>query len=265
MTTTFHFFPDRSDPPLIEQWGFRFGAVGAHTSRTMMSEELALLLDSVPLGATKTEIRAAIIDANCLGKPTASTRRLSYQRLSELYGLDRDVLLFRLLRRVWILPGVRHQLVAVLCALARDPLLRATAKPIVGLPTGAEYARSDIEEALQKVASDRLNNEILAKVGRNCASSWTQSGHLVGRTFKKRAMVEPEPGVLCFALALGFLAGFRGADLFATGWMRVLDCSPLAARQLATEAKRRGLIDLRISGEIIELRLERLDPALNQL
>ena len=36
----------------------------------------------------------AIIDQNCLGKQTVSTRKLTCQRLSELYGLDPSIPLF---------------------------------------------------------------------------------------------------------------------------------------------------------------------------
>jgi hypothetical protein len=38
------------------------------------------------------------------------------------------------------------------------------------------------------------------------------------------------------------------------------DCSPPESRHLALEAKRLGLIDLRIAGEVIEISFDRLDP-----
>jgi len=40
----------------------------------------------------------------------------------------------------------------------------------------------------------------------------------------------------------------------------VLDCSTSTAMELALEAKRIGLIDLRSSGDVFELNLARLDP-----
>ena len=101
----------------------------------------------------------------------------------------------------------------------------------------------------------------LDKVIRNVASSWEQAGHLVGRTFKMRALVRATPGSVAFGLYLGHAVGFRGASLFATGWVSLLDCTPVAARDLAIEAKRIGLIDLRIAGDVVDLALDRLDPA----
>ena len=66
-----------------------------------MLEDLAAALDSTAAGAGRDDYREAIVDANCLSKPTAATRALSRQRLSELYGLDPRVPLFRVLRRLW--------------------------------------------------------------------------------------------------------------------------------------------------------------------
>ena len=71
----------------------------------------------------------------------------------------------------------------------------------------------------------------------------------------------PFTSSIAFGLYLGHAVGFRGASLFATGWVSLLDCTPVAARDLAIEAKRIGLIDLRIAGDVVDLALDRLDPA----
>jgi hypothetical protein len=91
----------------------------------------------------------------------------------------------------------------------------------------------------------RLNDSILAKVVRNCASSWAQAGLLQGRTFKHRQQIKPHFVSVTMALAIGFTAGIRGESLFSSPWMRVLDADPATARNLALEAKRAGLLDLR--------------------
>lgn len=261
MASVFPLFPTSGVSDRAAKAGFRFGAKGTHTSRTMMLAELGAVLAATPEEASRERYAAAIIESNCLGKATIATRRLTNQRLGELYGLDRAIPLFRVLRRLWSVDPVGRPLLALQCAIARDPLLAATASPVLDLPPGSEFQRDAVKAALNKVVEDRLNDATVDKVIRNAASSWAQAGHLVGRTFKKRALVRPTPGSVTFGLYLGHAVGFRGAPLFATGWVSLLDCNPGTARDLAIEAKRIGLIDLHIAGAVVDLVLDRLDPA----
>lgn len=243
-----------------ERTGFRFGAKGTHTSRTMMFGELSQVLEATNQEARRADYASAIIDGNCLSKPTASTRRLSNQRLGELYGLDPAIPLFRVLRRLWDISADGRQLLALLAAIARDPLLAASCQAIVATPPDAELRRDALKEALQAVVGDRFNESTLEKVCRNAASTWAQSGHLEGRTFKKRRKVLPSTTAVTFAIYLAHAAGFHGADIFSSGWLKVLDCDPSQARALALDAKRSGLLDLRMAGDVVELNLSRLDP-----
>ena len=254
-------YPTSGISDRAEQIGFRFGAKGTHTSRTMMLAELGAVLAVVAEGASRVDYADAIIVGNCLRKATSATRRLTNQRLGELYGLDCTLPLFRVLRRLWSVDVTGRPLIALQCAIARDPLLAATVTPVLALNVGSNLQRDAIGAALRQVVDDRLNDATLDKVVRNVSSSWVQSGHLVGRTFKKRALVRATPGSVAFGLYLGHAVGFRGAALFATPWVSLLDCTPVAARDLAIEAKRIGLIDLRIAGDVVDLALDRLDPA----
>ncbi|MDQ0324218.1 hypothetical protein J2R99_000067 [Rhodopseudomonas julia] len=118
-----------------------------------------------------------------------------------------------------------------------------------------------MKTALQAVVGARFNENTLDKVCRNAASTWAQAGHLAGRTFKKRRPVNPTPAAVAYAIYLAHAAGFSGAEIFSSAWLRVLDTDPPRARQLALEAKRLGLIDLRMAGDVVELSLSRLDPS----
>ena len=102
--------------------GFRIGDKGTHTSRTIMFKELDLLFEDQEQAAPREAYVSAIIDQNCLGKQTVSTRKLTCQRLSELYGLDPSIPLFRILRYLWQVDETGRPLLALLTALARDPL-----------------------------------------------------------------------------------------------------------------------------------------------
>lgn len=252
-------YPQSASPEEAVRSGFRFGAKGTHTSRTVMFPELSAALAATPASASREDYAAAIIDANCLGKPTTATRRLTNQRLGELYALDPEVPLFRILRRLWECDEPGRRLLALQCAIARDPLLAATAGPISELPPGSEFQRDAVRVALRKAVGDRLNDATLEKVIRNAASSWSQSGHLEGRTFKRRCRVSATPATVTYGLYLARIAGFRGAQLFTSGWVSLLDCTPSRARELAVEGKRIGLIDLRAAGEVVDISFERLE------
>lgn len=229
-----------------------------------MLSELEAVLAASPGPVDRAAYATAIIESNCLGKPTASTRRISNQRLAELYALDPFVVVFRVLRGLWGIDPNARPLLAMLAALARDPLFMASAAPVLSQPIGEEMQRGPIREALRRVVGERMNDATLDKVVRNASSSWTQSGHLTGRTFKFRQRVNAPPTAVAFALWLGNAAGFLGDELLTSGWIAALDCTATSARGLALEAKRLGLIDLRTAGDVIEFGLDRLDPGLGR-
>lgn len=240
--------------------GFRWGDKGTHTSRTMMLEELSTLLSGIAPDAPRTDYAVAITQDNRLGKPTAATRAATNQRLGELYALDPAVPVFRVFRRLWDADPRGRPLLALLLALARDPLLAATAVYIAGLRPGDDVQRQPLRQAIRAAVGERLNDSTLDKVARNAASSWAQSGHLLGRTFKRRRKVEGTPGSVAFALYLADVAGFSGEERFTSGWVAILDCSAGRAQELTFEAKRHGLLDVRIGGAVTEIGFDRMDP-----
>jgi len=242
----------------LRKVGFRWGQKGTHTSRTIMLDELRTLLANCRPDATRDDYISAVLEDNCLGKRTVATRKLSCQRLSELYALDPEVLLFRVMRRCWYADRGGQALLALLLALARDPLLRTTAPAILRMRPGEELARQQLTDALGRAVYNRLSESTLDKVVRNAASSWTQSGHLKGRGRKIRQRVTPTAATTAFALLLGYLTGTRGTSLFETFWAQVLDAPVGELMRLAMDARRLGFLDLRQSGGVIDVAFSRL-------
>jgi hypothetical protein len=250
---------------LLSAAGFRFGNKGTHTSRTIMLAELTDLLAATAPGAAREDYEVAIVDENVLGKATNSTRRLTNQRLGELYGLDPRLSIFRALRRLWAMDDAGRPLLAMLCALARDPLLRATAPAVLTLPPGAELIRATFLDSLRQTVGSRLNEAVLDKVARNAASSWSQSGHLEGRVRKIRKRVTPTPGSVALALWMGMREGLAGQALLDSRWARVLDRTAPELLPLALQAKQLGLIHARAGGGVVELDASRLDATAGRL
>ena len=148
---------------------------------------------------------------------------------------------------------------ALLCALARDPLLRSTAKAVLDLPVGAELVRASFLSGIREAVGSRLNDSILDKVARNAGSSWSQSGHIKGRVRKIRQRVTPTPGAVAFALWMGGLEGLAGQPLLNSRWPRIFDRSPERLIEFVLQAKQLGLVHARIGGGVIEIDARRID------
>lgn len=238
---------------LPSHFGFRAGKKGVHNSRTLSFADLSTLLAHVPADATNEEYRVAIREENVLGKNTASTRRYIGQRLSELYGLDHQIMVFRVFRMYWELADTGRSLLAMLLALARDPLLRLSAPVVLDLDHGKVFDKKVLQASLRKVTGDRFSDTSIKKIARMSASSWTQAGHLEGRYTKHRRPPDSTSATVAYALLLGYLSGRRSSMLFDTFWTRVLDVEQYELHELTREASRRGLLTYRNAAGVIEV------------
>ena len=173
--------------------------------------------------------------------------------MRQLYALDTALPVFGALRQLWEADGAGQPALAILCAVARDPMLRATAPVVLDCAPGAELPAPRLAEAIEVAFPGRFNAGTLRALGSHTASSWQQSGHLVGKVRKFRAPVQPTPASTAYALLLGHLCGERGVGLFATLWVRLLDAPPSALDAQAFAAAQRGWLDYRRIGEIAEL------------
>ena len=239
--------------PELGQFGLKFSPGGAHASRTMMLSELEAVLSAVRAGAGAEEYRDAILHRNVLGKTTESTRQKSLRHLRELYGLDDSTPIFGLLRKLTGIDPTSLPLLAVQVAWARDPLFRSTTGPLLEAVEGERVETAGLSQAVEDVFPGQYSEPSRNKIARNAASSWTQSGHLVGRTKKTRARVKPSNLAVTLALFLGDVAGFHGSAVFSNPWSRLLDLNPEECRRRAFEAHRAGFINLRAVGEVVEI------------
>jgi excisionase family DNA binding protein len=243
----------KPEPDLLSRLGFSSGKGGVHTARTMMLQELESLLAYVENPeAKKEDYQRAVTEENCLGKRSTKTRTLTFRHLAELYSLDRTCLLFRSLLFFWSrdLPG--RPLLALLCAYARDALLRSSASFILEHPESSTVSRESLEALLDAPEPGRFSKATLTSTAQNINSTWTQSGHLRGKAKKVRTQASPTAGSAAYALLLGYLSGARGQGLFSSEYAGLLDCPPEKTVELAEEASRKGWIVFKRVSDVAE-------------
>lgn len=239
---------------ISSKFGFSFTKGGVHTARTMMLEDLELLLEAVadPLAAKNVYLNA-IIEHNCLRKRSVKSRQLTARHLINLYMLNPSVTIFRVFRFFWQRDKDGHPLTALLCACSRDHILKSSAKFILDFVEGKVITREALEEFIDNKQPGRFSKATLKSVAQNINSSFTKSGHLIGKVKKIRSKATATAGSAAFALFLGYLEGIRGEALFSTEYTRFLDSRNHRTIELAEEASRRGWIVFKRIGDVMEL------------
>jgi hypothetical protein len=152
-----------------------------------------------------------------------------------------------------------------MCAAARDPLVRCAVELVHDAGMGSELGSHDFAKAVQAAFPDRFSAGVRDRIGRNLASTWTQSGHLVARgktSAKVRARVSASPMAATYALYLGHLGGLAGPALLEGTWPDILDADPALMRAMAETAARGSWLELAASGGMLQLGFEHLDDVL---
>ncbi|MEI7848809.1 MAG: hypothetical protein WCK35_23615 [Chloroflexota bacterium] len=239
--------------PDATRYGFASAGFGAHTSRTMMLVELQAIMTACPASANPNDFRVAAIEQNVLLKQTLDARKNSFRYLQQLYGFNQDLLIFRVLRELWTVNPKAQPQLALLCALARDPILRTTVELISATHPGNTLAADQCQQAIMDELGTLLAASTLASAGRNVFSTWDQAGYLAGAKLKVRQQVQPLALVTAYALFLAFLNGERGEGIFLSPWCRLLDQPEHVLRTQAEQASQQGWLEYRSSGQITEV------------
>lgn len=228
--------------------------VGAHTARTIMFKELAMLIHATNNFSSFEEIRRRVYTENILHKKSVSGREKSLSPLKKMYGLDPSIPIYSVLRWAWNISEEQERpLLALLCVLSRDASLRITAPYIISLPPGKIADKDTVASLIEQEFPNKYSPAVIASMTRNLLSSWTQAGHLKGLVKKTRVKATASTGACVFALYIGYLAGYRGRMLLDTIWMRALDSTEYEIKDYLQRAKKKGWIRYQESGGMTEI------------
>ena len=249
---------DSQIPRSAEASGLRIYPTGTHLSSTVKLRELRTLLAQRSVDDGLSDYRAAVIKQNVLGKPTATTRRITFDRLRELYGLDPDLLVFRALTDLWDADESAQPMIALLCSTARDPILRAVTPFALRLPIGGTTTTQELADEAERQFPQKFVPSSRSRLGRNVSSSWGKAGLLSGRQSKVKTKPQARPTALAYALLLGDICGKRGQALFTTLWAGMLGAPLHELKELASVASRQGWIEYRSAGDVVEVSFRHL-------
>jgi hypothetical protein len=220
--------------------------------RSMQLPELESLFAAVPEAAGITAYRRAVLDENVLGQASTSGRLNCWKPLRSLYRLDPKYLPFKALRRLWGTDHATQRRLALLAAIAHDPLLRSTSETVVEATPGSTVSSRDLALAVERRWPGRFGHSGLQKIGQYTSATWRQAGLLDENRVREPRATDVPVRAAAYAFLLAGLAGFSGAALLRSPWTALLELSPAQAELLATRARTEGLIDYRTMGGIVE-------------
>jgi hypothetical protein len=209
----------------------------------MMLADLSTLLAASPKEAKRQDFNRLIVEENVLGKRTTSNRWLTARHLADLYALDSGVTVFRLLRFFWNADAPSRPMLALLCAQARDALLRLSAKMVLVTKPGETLTTDDFVNFFNRELPGRFSESMTRSLSQNVAASWAQAAFFKGKVNKVRIRPVVTPAVAAYALALGYLCGLHGQLLIESDWARLLDVQRDQVIRLAHEASKRSWLD----------------------
>lgn len=236
----------------LERLGFSNAINGAHSARSMMLPELQTLFRAFPVKVTPDAFRVGIVDENVLDKPTYGSRLKSIHHLTQLYGLDPDKALFRVLWELGHMDPEAVPQLCLVCAYARDPQLRFSFGYVQTLRPGEAHHRSAMEQHLEAGFPGRFSAAMKKSMAQNVSTSWTVAGHLAGRVNKTRRLPEPRPASAAYAMFVGYLSGLRGERLLESPYAALVSSSRSQLQASLALASARGLLRFKHAAGVFE-------------
>ena len=232
--------------------GFSNASVGGHSARSMMLLEMRALFHAMPVAVTSERFAESIIEENVLEKPTLISRKKSLRHLTEIYGMNPDRALFRVLWELGHEDVESLPQLCLVCAYARDPQLRHSFELIRTLRLGEMLARTDVEEHLERGFPGRFSPAMKKSMAQNVNTTWTFGGHLMGKARKTRRLPEPRPISAVYAMFVGYLTGLRGERLLDSDFASLVASSRAPLQASLSLASAKGLLTMRQAGGIAE-------------
>lgn len=229
------------------------------SARTIMVAEIEALLDAVPrFGVPFDDYQRAILDENCVNKPTLGSRKDAVFRLRRLYGLDFSDPVYCVFHKLWSRSKASRPLLALQRTWLTDRIIRDSADFFISLNPGEEVTPEKTSLWVKSHYGDYYSDASVRSIGRSLNSCWHQAGFVDGIYKRTRCNAVVTPENVVFAMYLGYLDGKDGAGLFETKMTSILDISRIQLIALVESAACQGLIKFKHIAEVMEIGFEPL-------
>jgi len=224
-----------------------------------MLDDLTALLAAVPSpSASLKDYEQAVIEENCLAKPTLAARSETWKRLRKVYKLDFADPLYRLFHTLWTLNPSCRPLLGFQYAWVYDSVIRDSCRHFLPMAVGTAITPQATSKWVHETYPDKYSEASVKSVGRSINSSWYQGGYIEGVHDRVRKAVVPQVENVVFALYVGLGMGLAGTGLFQSPMMELLDAPDTALIALAEQAARQGILKFKHIGDVIEVDFDSL-------
>lgn len=224
-----------------------------HTSRTIMSSELSLVMNHSIEGGDFNEI----LNSNVSNKLSNRNLLKTNQYLRQLYGFDMEDLLFRCFKHYWTLvDNKKKSILALLFAFSNDFLLKESIDIVVNTKVGERVTIEKFDDNIEKYHQGKYSINTRRSAARNVASSWKQAGYIQGKIKNIRVQPIHDYYTVAFALLLSYLHGDRGEYILLSKWIKALALKTDELRDLIKEAAKRDLLQYQYGGNVTVISFE---------
>lgn len=224
-----------------------------HTSRTIMFSELSQVMNHGIEGGDFNEI----LNSNVSNKLSNRNLLKTNQYLRQLFGFDKENVLFRCFKHYWTLvDNEKKSMITLLFALSNDFLLRESIDIVVNTKVGERVAIEKFDDNIEKYHPGRYSDNTRRSAAQNVASSWKQAGYVQGKVKNIRVQPKHDYYTVAFALLLSYLHGQRGEYILLSKWIKALAISTEELRDLMKEAAKRDLLQYQYGGNVTVISFE---------
>ncbi len=222
--------------------------------RTIMVNELRMLFQCCPeLNTTLDQYNAVIVNENCLGKVSMSSRKLTSGYLRKLYSLDCGNPAFLAFKILWLKNECNQNLLAMQCANYSDVVIRDSVDFFITKSLNETITTEMTQAWVEASYPNRFSSVSACSIAKDLNSSWAQAGFFYGTRPRKRIRAKVEIANAVYAFFLAYSEGLRGMNLLENDHTRLLEKDKGELISLAIAAAQQGLLVFRHLKDVIEM------------